>query len=401
MSVHPGRSFSVDVAAAGADMGFEEAADALDLLTSASLVREVAAERYGFHDLLRLHAAARAEEEERPEDLTAAVERMLRWYLRGTVAADLALMPGRWRLNGDYDDLRAREDGPDAETAWAWLETERENLVAGVLAAVERGFDGFAWKLCEAMWSLLFRRGYHHDWVVTHEQGVLAAQRLGDRRAEARMRCQLGLAYQEINRLEDASEQFAAAYVADVEAGHPRGQATARELLGLLEYRRARYDAAIEMFTAALALNDDPRAVGILWRHLGAAQLGVGRIDEAVQSLNQSRASLAELEPSDRYNETRTETIRAKAYLRQGRPEAALSSLSEALGFMRAERARVQEADIHVTLTEVYVALGDRGEAALSARRALSLYEELDTWPDQEIRGRLEAVVADAADSSD
>jgi tetratricopeptide (TPR) repeat protein len=400
LSVHPGRSFTVDVAAAAGGMGFEEAADALDLLSSASLVREVAAERYGFHDLVRLHAAARAGEEDRPEDLAAAFEWMLLWYLRRTVAADLALMPGRWRLNGDYDDLHGREDGPDTEAAWAWLEAERENLVACVLAAVERGFDDLAWKLCEAMWSLLFRRGYHHDWVTTHEQGVVAARRLGDRRAEARMRCQLGLAYQEINQLEDAGEQFTAAYAADVDAGHLRGQATARELLGLLEHRRARYDAAIELFTSALSLNGDPRAAGILWRHLGAAQLGAGRIDGAFQSLDRARASLAELEPPDRYNETRTETIRAKVLLRQGRPDAALATLTEALVLMRAERARVQEADIHADLAEVHLALGERVEAALAARRALALYEELDTWPDQEIHARLEAIAVDTADGS-
>ncbi|ORT49028.1 tetratricopeptide repeat protein [Frankia sp. KB5] len=400
VSAHPGRSFTADAAAAAGMLGLEEAADALDLLTSASLVREVAAERYGFHDLVRLHAVTRAEEEEHPEDLSAALERMLLWYLRGAVVADLALMPGRWRLNGDYDDQRARQDGPDTEAAWAWLETERENLVASVLAAVERGFDELAWKLCEAMWSLLFRRGYHHDWVTAHEQGVVATARLGDRRAEARMRCQLGLAYQEINRLEDAGEQFAAAYAADVEAGHLRGQATARELLGLLEHRRARYDAAIELFTSALSLNGDPRAAGILWRHLGAAQLGAGRIDAAFRSLDRARASLAELEPPDRYNETRTETIRAKVYLRQGRPEAALASLMEALGLMRAERARVQEADIQVDLAEVHLALGAGAEAALAARRALALYEELDTWPEQEIRARLETIAVDAADGS-
>jgi tetratricopeptide (TPR) repeat protein len=189
------------------------------------------------------------------------------------------------------------------------------------------------------------------------------------------MRCQLGLAYQEINRLDDAGDLFAAAYAADVDAEHARGQATALELLGLLEHRRARYDAAIERFAAALPLNSDPRAVGILWRHLGAAQVGAGEIDAAFQSLERARASLAELEPPDRYNEARTETIRAKAYLRQGRPGTALSSLTEALGLMRVERARGQETDIHVDLADVHVALGDRVEATLAARRALALYE--------------------------
>jgi tetratricopeptide (TPR) repeat protein len=400
VSVHPGRSFTVESAAAAGAVGVEEAAEALDLLTDASLVREVAAERYGFHDLLRLHAVARAEEEEPPEDVAAALERTLLWYLHGAAAADLALMPGRWRLNTDYDDLRARDDGPSTDAAWAWLESERENLVACVLTAVERGFDDIAWKICEALWSLFFRRGYHHDWVTTHEQGVVAARRLADRRAEGRMRCQLGLAYQELNRLDDAGEQFAGAYTADIDAGHARGQATARELLGLLEYRRARYDAAMDFFTSALSLDGDPRAAGILWRHLGAAQLGAGRIDAALESLDQARASLAQLAPPDRYNETRTETVRAKAYLRQGRPEAAHASLTAALALMQAERARVQEADIHADLAEVQVVLGDRAEAASAARRALAIYEELDAWPAQEIRARLAAIAADTIDGS-
>lgn len=400
LSVHPGPSFTVEAAAAAAGVTEDEATDALDLLTEAHLVKEMAGERYGFQDLLRLHASARATQEEHPRDLAAALERLLRWYLHQTARADLVLMPGRWRLNADYADLRAIGDLPSPEVAWPWLEAERPILVACVIAAVENGFDDLAGMLCEAMWSLFFLRGYRGDWVSTHELVVKVASRASDRRFEGRIRCQLGMGYQASRRLDDAGEQFAAAYAADLAADHRRGQATARELLGLLSHQRGQYDAAVELFSSALPLNDDPRAVGILWRHLGTAQLGAGRTDVALQALDQARASLAALTPPDRYNEARTETVRAKAYLRQGRPAEARPILTAALEVMRAERARVQEADVHAVLAEVHQATGDRVEAQAAARRALAMYEEFDSPPDREIQARLEEIAAGTAQGS-
>ncbi|CAO5153079.1 NB-ARC domain-containing protein [Frankia sp. AiPs1] len=400
LSVHPGPSFTVASAAAAVDVTEEEATEALDLLVEASLVKEVADERYGFQDLLRLHAAARAEQEERPEELAAALERLLRWYLRQTVRADLALMPGRWRLGADYAEFRALGDLPNTEIAWGWLETERPVLVACVIAAVESGLVDLASMLCEAMWSLFLLRGYRSDWVNTHERVVPVAGEAGDRRFEGRIRCQLGMAYQALERPDDAGEQFAAAYAADLAVDHRRGQATARELLGLLEHERERYDQAVESFSSALSLNDDPRAMGIVRRHLGAAHLGAGRIEVALAALDQAKASLAGLTPPDRYNEARVDMVRAQAYLAQGRPAEAHVILTVALAVMRAENARVQEAGVHALLAEVHQATGDRAEAQTAARRALALYEDVGDPPRPKIGSRLVEIADGSAQGS-
>ncbi len=113
----------------------DETADLLESLSDASLLEEVGVGRYGFHDLLHIDARRRAEETEPPVERTAALERMLTWYLWHTASADVVLMPGRWRLNDDYQRLRADGATQTRESAWEWLEAERVNLLSCVRTA--------------------------------------------------------------------------------------------------------------------------------------------------------------------------------------------------------------------------------------------------------------------------
>jgi tetratricopeptide (TPR) repeat protein len=398
LSVHPGSSFTVEAAAATADVTEDEAAEALDLLVEANLLKEIAGERYGyFQDLVLLHADAHAKRQEGPRELSAALERLLRWYLRQAVRADLALMPGRWRLGTDYAELRTAGDLPGPEHAWAWLETERPILVACVVAAVEGGFVDLACMLCEAMWSLFLLRGYRGDWLSTHKRVVVVASGASDRRFEGRIRCQFGLVLQQVGSLDAAGAQYAAAFTADLAAGHGRGQATARELLGVLELEREHYDRAVDLLSSALSLNDDPRAVGIVRRQLGAAHLGAGRVGVALAALDQAKASLATLPVPDRYNEARVEMVRAQAYLTQGQPAEARVILTATLAVMRAAYAQEQEANIHALLAEVHLSIGDTAEAQTSARRALALYEEAGEQPRAKLHARLTQIVTGSA----
>jgi tetratricopeptide (TPR) repeat protein len=377
LGLHPGSSFTADAVAHALEIPVARAAEQLEALYNACLLVEVSAGRFGFHDLVRVDARRRAEDEDQPEDRDTAVERLLDWYLRRTADADAAIMPGRWRLNAYYDRIPTASSPQAEEHAWKWLETERANILVCVRIASATGRHELVWMFCEALWSLYFRRQYYDDWIQTHELGVPAAVQLHDGRAEGRMRCQLGIAYVERKRFDDARSQFTQALEADRAAGHQRGEATAWEQLGALDESAGRFDDALAAFTTALSLTEDNRANAINWHRLGRVHLATGHLAEADQAFRRSLDLLAALEPPDPYNVARVRTSLGEKEIRLAHGAEARELLAAALPVMMSERAALQEAKIRHLLAEAYLLLDDRVAARVEARQAFSVYAEL------------------------
>jgi len=88
LAVVPGREFDAALAAVAGGMSAGEAWDALDELVDLGLLFDGAAGRYRFHDLIRLFARKRLDEEPLAER-EALTERMTSWLARMEVAAAL------------------------------------------------------------------------------------------------------------------------------------------------------------------------------------------------------------------------------------------------------------------------------------------------------------------------
>jgi tetratricopeptide (TPR) repeat protein len=371
--LHPGRDFGVAAVAALAGLDEATAESSLRALVDANLVTATDDERFHLHDLLRLYARQCAEREETPNARDAALRRVIDWYLDSAAAADLTLMPKRWRLSPAYDRVSPLAD---ERAALAWLERERDNLRAAVIAADAQRWNEHVWWLCEALWYLYFFRRYYEDWIATHLMGVAAAVRCGDRPAEGRMRCQLGFALIGQARLDDAAREFTAAREADRTAGHRRGEATALESLGLLALRQERYGEAVEALEENLKINeevgDDERATLLARHHLGRARSAAGDQDRAFELLRPLPEEFARL--PDAYNQGRALTSLGETYLRARQPPAALPLLTEALDIMRSAEAREQQADVLVLLAE---AVEDAQARRAYRAEAKALYEEI------------------------
>ena len=93
-----GASISLPAAAALFGESEDDVADALETLVDANLLESPAADWYQFHDLLRVYATERAQEEESEADRTEAIGRLLRWYLETGEAAADAVSPRRYRV---------------------------------------------------------------------------------------------------------------------------------------------------------------------------------------------------------------------------------------------------------------------------------------------------------------
>lgn len=390
LSLVPGPDFGTELAAAAAGISPEEVMQLLDTLTAASLLEETAERRFRFHDLIRLHAREQARAE--PEDeRMAVVARAIDWHLARAVAADIVIIPGRWRLNPMYD--RARTSPPAYHRppeAVRWMESELPGLLASVRAAHEEGLHEQAWQLCEAMWGLFAFRKYFRHWIDVHVLGLASARVLGDARAEARMLVQLGHAYLNLGRQEQAREEFTRALTLARQERHLIGEATALEQVGLVDLSLGRTDHAISAFTEAgeiFQLIDVPRGVLGMTRHLGEAHRDAGRHEQAVQFLLEARRLSVAL--PDRYNEGRCLTSLGYTYLEAGKPHEAVRSLEEALGIAVSLGGHYEQARIRSALADALLRLGQADAARDHLAAALVVYSEIEAPEADDIRHRL------------
>nr|BFF03850.1 hypothetical protein GCM10020241_55250 [Streptoalloteichus tenebrarius] len=412
--LHPGDG-EIGLGALSALLGVEpdeDLGEALEGLRAARLVEEPVPERFGMHALVRLHARriatggrsvgtgcddAGSDEvgSESAED--AALDRLLAYYLENAVLADRVMMPNRPRLNPLYGRLPWSD--LDQAGAWAWLETERANLRAAVLAAHRTGRHQTAWQLCEALWSLVFHGKFFEDWIVTHEAGVDSARWCGDRGAEGRLTYQLGFAYHLSERYARAEELFARALDLCRDAGDREGHATSVESLGLVLL--AREDAgAVDVLTENLRLAreiGDPRRLALAHHHLGRALSIVDAHDEAMAHLADAERGLATLpDPAhegkvlpDTYNLGRVATSTARALLRAGRTREAGEAGRRALAVMTEQGRPFHQAEALDVLAGVALAEGDRETAREHLRDALTIHEAWHFPQADSVRRRL------------
>jgi tetratricopeptide (TPR) repeat protein len=396
----PGPDFTAELAAAALQTSLPAATAMLETLTDASLLDEFAQQRFRFHDLTRLHAAERARDHsahERRAVLTAAVD----WYLRRAVAADMVIIPLRWRLNPMYDQARQSPPAyPQAAQALNALEADLPGVLAAVRTANAEGLHEQAWQLCEATWGLCMNRKLFGPWISLHLAGLPSAQACGDRRAQARMSVQLGVAYQAVGRLADATALFTQALELGQEDGHQIGIAIALEQLGLADLARGHPDDAIGRFTQARATFQElgrPRGVTLMTRRIGEAHTAADRPGQAIPELQQASTQFAALH--DDYMQARTLTSLAQAHLAAGQPAQAGPSLDQALATMIALGSHHEQALIHAIQAGIARHLGDRGQERRCLEQAFTAYSAAGAADAEVIRLRLDELARETEKS--
>lgn len=390
LSLVPGPDFGPDLASAAAGVNSARATEMLNALVEGSLLEETGYQRFRFHDLVKLHAREQAQAE--PEDeLQAAFVRIISSYLQQAIAADIVIHPVRWRLNPMYDQARAQPPAHDNPAqALRWLESEQPGLSAAVQAAHDKGLHQYAWQICEALWAFFSNRNYFRPWIDSHQLGIVSAQADGNRRAEARMRMQLGLAYLHLGRYSEAREQYALALALDRGEGHQIGEATELEQLGLTDLAEGHPDEAIQSFTRARDIFEQigrPRGAAMMTCHIGQAHRDAGRYPDAIRDLSQAHRSFAGL--PDQYNEARALTELGLTYLRAGRPRDALQPLGQALDTMTSLDSHYEQARIRVVLAGAAQELGHHHQARSHLEHALAVYDGLGVPETDRVRRML------------
>jgi DNA-binding SARP family transcriptional activator/tetratricopeptide (TPR) repeat protein len=196
LGTHPGPDISLPAAASLAGVPRTEARRILAELTGTHLLTQDARGRFAFHDLLRAYAMEEARGQTHRAEQLEATHRLLDHYLHTARAASILLCPGR----DPAFVLAAPRPGTEPESltddghALTWFEAEHQVLLAVISQAEAAGFDAHAWQLPWALADYFSRRGHWQDQTTTQRTALAAAQRLGDRAAQARAHHGLGCA---------------------------------------------------------------------------------------------------------------------------------------------------------------------------------------------------------------
>jgi tetratricopeptide (TPR) repeat protein len=391
LGLHPGPHFGIVIVAAAGDLPPDEAARLLEILVDASLLEEIDVDRYRFHDLVRLHASARASSDEPGPERAAALRRILDCHLYLATRAEEVLEPNHRTLARDYQSAPPVElTFGTGDEALAYLESERLNLLACVDAAAETGLHATTWQLVDALWPLFLRQKYHEDWQHTHSVGLAAARACGDLEAETRMLTSGGLGDLEVGRHQDALERFSLALNVCARTGDRRMAARTLNFVGRALQQAGRPDEAAERFQRSLeecVSIGDRRGVALALHNLAELAIGAGLYDDAIRYLGRAQAGFEEV--GDGYNAAKAGVVLARVHLLANRPEPAARHGRDALdrlGSVGSSSVRAQALDV---LGQIAERDGDVAAARFRYQEALDDYARVGNPAAQRVRERL------------
>jgi DNA-binding SARP family transcriptional activator len=341
----PGPSFAAWALAALLDAGLSEAEAVLDDLVEVHLVQTGSANatgiRYQLHDLVRLFAKERAEQDVLERDRRAALTRLLGASLHlADLAADTLSVDfqGISQLDLASWRLAAAEADQLLADPLAWFNDERQFLID----MAEQALDGTggvapAAGLATAL-TTLFQVGSHFDdWERLQNRALKAALSSGDRHSAAKVHRCLGELTTILDRYPEALDHFELALLL-AEGEGPTNRASATAGLAYVHRLLGQYSSAVLHFEEAAGLAESAGNVNCLVY----ATNGLGVID-----------------------------------LEQGRVEAAIARFTKCLRVSRVAGYRPGEAQALRCLGQSHRALGAYPAAADAYRRAVAISEDL------------------------
>ncbi|MDX6280528.1 MAG: hypothetical protein QOH03_1599, partial [Kribbellaceae bacterium] len=323
LGVVPGSDLTAPAAAALFGCSPREVAPLLDTLVSVNLLHHDRG-RYRMHDLIRLYAAGRAEQESGAEE---AWRRLVDWYLRTADAAVDFKYQAYVRLTE-----RLFDDNPfaDAVQADAWLEAEEAQLLACIDRAVASGPHEVAWRLADVLRHYLSRIDHLHSLRRAADAGLRATLATGDRAGEGAMRHCLGVIHftsgdnaAAIAEITVASERYA-------EIGFRLGEAAMLCNLGMARNNQGDATTASELLFRGIAIFrelDRAASLAPALHSLSAAYYNLGDLDAALAAAVESW----EVDP-DPWSRHVSLINRGAAFRLLGNLPAAEADLAGALG---------------------------------------------------------------------
>ncbi len=370
----PGPDIGLPAAASLAALPASRAFSLLYSLENAHLVQQLEPGRFRMHDLVRLYAAGRAEDEGPESENRAALRRVLSYYLRASYAGERQLFPDRKAITiaenvGQVELLPPGDNG----TALSWFEAEHPCLLAAQAVAEREGWDVLVWQFAWTMHGYLWRRGHVRDQLTTWRVGYLAAERLRSPTVQVLAHRLLGQALTRAGMHGEALHHLHEALRLATEANDAHGRARAHYDLAWL-YRNGDHRRAVAHATTALdlfAMMDNAVWQAEALAEIGWHQARLGYYDEAEKVCERALA-LFRMRANRQGEATALDILGYIAHHR-GRYDIALSRYGESLTLCRDLGARYHETDTLDHLGQAHVALRQYAEARRAWQNAINL----------------------------
>lgn len=290
----PGPDTDAYAATALMDASLDEADALLQELTDRSLLTETIPGRYRLHDLLRLHACARAETDDSPASRDAAVGRLLDYYqyIAGQAGDLLEARIPTHPIPQPATVPRYCPALEDRQLAATWLAEEVANLTAAArYAATSPHVTTHAFRLPAALHEYLRTHGPWTQAIDLHATAALSADTVGDRLGQAGALNNVGAVRRltgDYTGAEDAHRQALTLYQ---DLGDQLGQANALNYLGAVLHLTGDYSAAESAHRQAFTLYEDlgeRLGQANALNYLGAVRRLVGDYSGAEHALRQA-----------------------------------------------------------------------------------------------------------------
>ncbi|MGI5401200.1 AfsR/SARP family transcriptional regulator [Streptomyces sp. CA-135486] len=374
-------TFGLVDAAAVLDLPPERTEPLLESLVDVGMLESPTRRRYRYHDLLRLFARQRAQEEESAATRAAALTRLLDLLVATARNAYCLIRPGHTIPVSLVPTEHRGVTFADAEEACAWGARELTAALEVVEQVAHTDTAGAA-DLILALDPVLMAEHRWGDVIPVARTVAAVARRTGDRRAERRVSYMLGGALIWVDDSAGARDVTSRAVDLSVGTSDHTVHAMALNVYAILHGHAGRGREAVELggraVTIARAIGD--RSVEALaLGNIIQARLELGESDRSL--LGDAKRQLGLYESLDDQHGRVLALYRlAQVVRRLGWPEEALRRHQEILENLGADGQRFIQAATLIRGAETYLDLGQPESAARFAERGIALSRELSYY---------------------
>jgi tetratricopeptide (TPR) repeat protein len=371
LGLAPGPDIGLPAAACLTALPIARARVILRELENAHLVQQYVPGRYRMHDLIHLYAAEQADRDLPTGSRTAALQRLVDFYLHTAHIGERLLNPNRPPIQiGRPATGCVPQPLTDVAVALGWFDTEHPCLLANQQAAVGQGWHTAVWQLAWTLDTFHFRQGHLHNEVACWRAGLTAAERLGDPVVQPLAYRLLGHAYLRAGRHTEALDHLEQAVIL---AEH--SQARAHYNLASAWAQQGDDQQALTHATHALHLYqtlDNP-----VWEAeaLNAVAWYHARLDHHDEARTLCEQALT-LHRLHRHHDAEADTLDSLGYIAHhtGHHIQALDYYHQALTLFRDLGNAYQVASTLEDLGKAHAALGQHTHARRTWQQALDLY---------------------------
>lgn len=359
----PGVDFAAPIAAVLTGTGLPDAVDGLEQLVDLGLLQPEGADRYRFHDLIRLFAAERLRIEEPPGGRASTARRMRDWLLETAIVAGRWFEPGYGSLPEGWAGLVPLSCSEEAD---AWLQAETDNWLGALRQAAAAGDDQLVVDVAESMHWFSDRLVFWAGWYEVYGLSRTAAARLPDRGQElAHLNYFAWAATHTVRRPLEGAEIAMNAYELAVTLGDLRQQGWALQYAGTAwRFSRTELDRAYRAYREAMRLFDqigDHDAYVQQFQGIGLLLMEDGRYDEAMEQFREAIREVAArpvaLAPA-RGALAGAHTFMSETLVRAERWAEALEVAEIALPLVEQFASTTMTGQVHLTLARARIGLG-------------------------------------------